>query len=98
MVSKKQGWDIQKNSSFLNTIQKGLLVNHQRHGYFLCPCREGAGVRKKDQDIVCPCVYNIPDQQEYGYCFCGLFFAKGAQNEEDDFQQIPDRRPDERYD
>lgn len=104
MVGNKQGWERQKNGDFLNSIKRGLLVNHQRHGYFLCPCRDGSGIREKDRDIICPCVYNVPDQKEHGHCLCGLFFApqkqnkKQGKNQEKNFRQIPDRRPEKLYD
>ena len=94
MVSKKQDWPLQTDANFLHTIKKGLLSNYQRHGYFLCPCRDGSGEKAKDQDIICPCIYNVPDQQEHGHCFCGLFFSKHAkQSHKTAPRQIPDRRP-----
>lgn len=97
-VADKQDWGVNKDPEFLDHIKKGLQTTYNRHGYFLCPCRDGAGDREADKDIVCPCVYNVPDQKEHGHCFCGLFFDKTYEEEGGDFKQIPDRRPDEFYD
>lgn len=94
-VAAKQNWAINPDPQFLSEVEQGLQRNYNRHGYFLCPCRDGDGNRANDKDIICPCIYNIPDQQEYGHCFCGLFlspeFAKSGQP----INQIPERRPDE---
>lgn len=98
MVAKKQGWEVNNNKDFLSTVVKGLATTHNRVGYYLCPCRDGAGERSADKDIICPCVYNRMDQKEFGHCFCGLFFDPEYQNNNGEFKQIPDRRPDELYD
>jgi ferredoxin-thioredoxin reductase catalytic chain len=97
-VAGKQGWGVAREPEFLDHIAEGLMTTHKRHGYFLCPCRDGSGERAEDEDIVCPCIYNIPDQKEYGHCFCGLFYNKTYQEDGGGFNQIPDRRPEELYD
>ncbi len=97
-VSAKQGWGVNRSESFLDHLVKGLQSTYNRHGFFLCPCRDGSGDKQADKDITCPCVYNVPDQKEYGHCFCCLFFDKEHQEKDEDFKQIPDRRPDELYD
>ena len=97
-VADKQGWSVQKESEFLDHITRGPQTTHNRHGYFLCPCRDGSGVREEDEDIVCPCIYNIPDQKKYGHCYCGLFFRKDFAENGGEFAPIPDSRPEELYD
>lgn len=97
-VSAKQGWGVSKDEKFLGTLTEGLQSTYNRHGFFLCPCRDGAGDKVEDKDITCPCVYNVPDQKEYGHCFCGLFFDKDYLETDGEVKQIPDRRPDELYD
>ena len=92
-VANHRGWAVVPDEQFLNDIADGLARNYNSYGYFLCPCRDGDGDREADQDIICPCVYAVPDQAEYGHCFCGLFLthefaARGVAP-----QPIPERRP-----
>ncbi|MFW5800698.1 MAG: ferredoxin-thioredoxin reductase catalytic domain-containing protein [Spirochaeta sp.] len=94
-VAAKQGWAINPDPDFLQSVEKGLALNYNRYGYFLCPCRDGDGVREADRDIICPCDYNIPDQKEYGHCFCGLFLSKEFAASGKPVQPIPERRPDQ---
>jgi ferredoxin-thioredoxin reductase catalytic chain len=96
-VARHQGWELNRDDSFLQDLVEGLRVNYSRYGYFLCPCRDGSGQRDKDRDIVCPCVYNIPDQQQYGHCFCGLFLSKAFHAKNREPAPIPERRPPELY-
>jgi len=42
-------------------LLSALLVNKERYGYMVCPCRLASGTREADQDIICPCVYRTPD-------------------------------------
>lgn len=93
-VAHKQDWAVNPDQEFLRTVESGLQQNYNRHGYFLCPCRDGDGERERDRDIICPCVYNIPDQKEYGHCFCGLFLDKEFAASGQPVGQIPERRPD----
>ena len=95
MVAKKQGWGVCPDPSLLEDLIDGLTTNFNRHGYFLCPCRDGSGERTKDKDIICPCVYAVPDQQEYGQCYCGLFVTKEFEAANKQPEQIPERRPPE---
>jgi ferredoxin-thioredoxin reductase catalytic chain len=96
-VSAYRGWKLHPDPEFLEYLIDGLMVNYNRYGYFQCPCRDSWGEREKDSDIICPCDYCVPDQGEYGHCFCGLFlnlefFESGEMPE-----SIPERRPPERY-
>ena len=83
-------WKPNPDTEFVATIAEGLTTNVNRHGYYLCPCRDGDGDRKLDKDIVCPCVYAGPDIDQYGQCFCGLFVSQDHQGP---IRQIPERRP-----
>lgn len=91
-VAEHQGWELNRDSGFLEDVVSGLRENYNRYGYFLCPCRDGDGDRTADRDIVCPCDYNIPDQQEFGHCFCGLFLSRKFAASGKQPQQIPERR------
>jgi len=93
MVAEKQGWKLNPDRDFVDMLMEGLTVNYNRYGYYSCPCRDADGVRERDRDIVCPCDYCRPDQEESGHCYCGLyltkeFFASGKKP-----APIPERRP-----
>jgi ferredoxin-thioredoxin reductase catalytic chain len=92
MVANKQGWKLHPDREFLDMLVEGLMINYNRYGYFSCPCRDADGERDRDRDIICPCEYCRPDQEEYGHCYCGLyvipeFFESGRTP-----QSIPERR------
>ena len=94
MVAQHKGWHLHPDKEFLEMLVDGLMTNFNRFGYFCCPCRLGDGDRSKDRDIICPCDYCVPDQEEYGHCYCGLyltpeFFESGKLP-----SGIPERRPD----
>lgn len=93
ITAQFQGWNLTGDEDLLTLLLDGLMVNYNRYGYFLCPCRDGHGIRVEDQDIICPCKYCVPDQLEYGHCYCGLYltpeyFASGQET-----RPIPERRP-----
>jgi len=96
-AARHQGWKPNPDKEFLGMIMEGLTKNWNRYGYFQCPCRDSWGLREKDKDIICPCVYARPDMAEYGHCYCGLFltgdFAASGKRPE----PIPERRPESLY-
>lgn len=92
-VAAHQGFSLARDEKFLDAISKGLAENYNRYGYYLCPCRDGEGEREADADIICPCDYNLPDQKEYGHCFCGLFLTKAFAESGKPPASIPERRP-----
>jgi ferredoxin-thioredoxin reductase catalytic subunit len=96
MVAKKQGWYLHPDEEFLDMLIEGLMVNYNRYGYFSCPCRLASGDKEKDQDIICPCVYCVPDQKEYGHCYCGLYLTPEFHETGKNPQGIPERRPPEK--
>ncbi len=95
-VAKLRSWELNPDREFLDSIIEGLATNYERYGYYLCPCRDGSGDRTEDRDIICPCTYCVPDQKEYGYCYCGLFLTKEFAEEGKQVSQIPERRPPEK--
>jgi ferredoxin-thioredoxin reductase catalytic subunit len=40
MVAAKQGWVLNPDSEFTQSLVAGLTVNWNRYGYYLCPCRD----------------------------------------------------------
>jgi ferredoxin-thioredoxin reductase catalytic subunit len=94
--AKSQGIRLNRDKPFVIDILQGLLTNEQRYGYRSCPCRLAWGVKDKDADIVCPCVYRDPDIKEYGSCFCGLYVSLAWNEVKVVHLQVPERRPKEK--
>jgi ferredoxin-thioredoxin reductase catalytic chain len=96
MTSEHKNWKLHPDEMFLDVLVEGLMINYNRYGYFSCPCRSAAGERTKDQDIICPCAYCVPDQEEFGHCYCGLYSTlEFAENGGGIPKPIPERRPEE---
>jgi ferredoxin-thioredoxin reductase catalytic subunit len=93
MVAKKQGWELHPDPSFLEMLLEGLTINFNRHGYYSCPCRDADGKKELDADIICPCDYCVPDQEEYGHCYCGLYLTREFAASGEMPRSIPERRP-----
>ncbi len=77
-------------------LLEGLLVNKERYGYMSCPCRLAANDREWDRDIICPCIYRVPDVAEYGSCFCNLYVSKEWNENKIPHTYVPERRPPEK--
>lgn len=93
MVAQKQDWRLNPDGEFVEMLVDGLTVNFNRYGYYSCPCRDADGVRERDRDIVCPCDYCRPDQEQYGHCYCGLYLTKEFFDSGRKTAPIPERRP-----
>jgi len=93
MTAQHHEWELNADEDLVNLLLNGLMVNYNRYGYFLCPCRDGHGVREEDQDIICPCAYCEHDQQEYGHCYCGLYLTPEFFASDQETHPIPERRP-----
>jgi ferredoxin-thioredoxin reductase catalytic chain len=94
-VQEPKGYYFNRDNKKVMELLDGLLVNKGRYGYMSCPCRLAGGDRKKDADIICPCVYREEDVKEYGSCYCNLYVSnewneRGAVN-----SHVPERRPAE---
>jgi ferredoxin-thioredoxin reductase catalytic chain len=94
--AESQGIHLNKDKPFVMDILQGLLANEARYGYRSCPCRLAWGVKEKDADIVCPCVYRDPDIAEFGSCYCGLYVSTAWNNGGMEHKQVPERRPREK--
>ena len=75
-------------------LLESLQVNMKRYGYMSCPCRLASGNRKKDQDIICPCVYRTEDVAQFGSCYCNLYVSKAWNEGKIKRQYVPERRPE----
>ncbi|HAW85777.1 MAG: ferredoxin:thioredoxin reductase [Spirochaetes bacterium GWD1_61_31] len=92
MVAAKQGWVVNPEQDFIETVLAGLVTNYNRHGYYLCPCRDSEGSRQLDATVICPCGYARPDIEEFGHCFCALFLSSAFAASGRSPAGIPDRR------
>jgi ferredoxin-thioredoxin reductase catalytic chain len=95
MTAEHQGWKLNRDDAFRGSLVEGLATNYNRYGYFLCPCRDTAGSREKDKDVICPCVYCRDDQKEFGHCYCGLYLTKEFFAGGKEPRPLPERRPPE---
>ncbi len=91
--AKENGYYVCPDEDLLEDLLEGLVTNEERYGYAFCPCREASGVPTKDVDAICPCGYRVPDIEEYGQCYCGLFVSEELKDEPSKVRSIPERRP-----
>ena len=87
------GYHLNPDIAFAGELVQSLLVNKQRYGYRVCPCRLASGNREDDRDIICPCDYRDADIEEYGACYCALYVSGEVKRGEKTAQCIPERRP-----
>lgn len=92
MVAGHQGWRLNPDAQFYETLVEGLTVNRNRYGYYLCPCRDTEGSREADRDSICPCAWARKDIPEFGHCYCALYFSAGFADSGAEPTGIPDRR------
>ena len=92
-AQEPQGFFFNPDEGLVSELLEGLVVNRDRYGYMSCPCRLASGVREKDRDIMCPCVYRPPDVEEYGSCYCGLYVSAAFKAGELPKRRVPERRP-----
>jgi len=74
--AESQGFKLNPDEKFVDSIIQGLLKNEAKYGYRYCPCRVVTGDRAKDAKNICPCVYHKDEIKTMGHCHCGLFVAK----------------------
>jgi ferredoxin-thioredoxin reductase catalytic chain len=91
MVAKKQGWELNPDSSFVSDLVNGLATNWNRYGYFLSPCRDSDGSREADAKVICPCAPSWKDVEERGHCFCALYLSPAFAASGETPSSIPDR-------
>ncbi len=96
-TQEAQGYFFNKDRERTFELLEALLVNKERYGYMVCPCRLASGDREKDKDIICPCVYRKPDVEEYGSCYCNLYVSRQWNEEKIPKVYVPERRPPEKF-
>ncbi len=95
-TQEPKGYFFNRDRDFVFQLLDGLLVNKDRYGYMCCPCRLAAEDREWDRDIICPCVYRVPDVAEYGSCYCGLYVSRDWNEGKVPHVYVPERRPAEK--
>jgi len=95
-VQEPKGYCFNTDTGRVFELLDALILNKQRYGYMGCPCRLLAGDRDKDRDIICPCVYSVPDITEYGSCYCNLYVSKAWNEGKLPRDYVPERRPPEK--
>lgn len=99
MLKKAQepkGYFFNTDKARVLELLSALLVNKERYGYMVCPCRLASGTREADQDIICPCVYRVPDVEQFGSCYCNLYVSQAWNAEKIPREYVPERRPPEK--
>jgi ferredoxin-thioredoxin reductase catalytic subunit len=91
-----KGYYFNKDRRRVMELLEALLVNKERYGYMACPCRLAAGDKEADRDIICPCVYRVPDVAEFGSCYCNLYVSKEWNEGKIPHAYVPERRPPEK--
>jgi ferredoxin-thioredoxin reductase catalytic chain len=95
-IQEAKGYYFVKDQEHVYRLLEGLLVNKDRYGYMVCPCRLASGDRDADMDIICPCVYREPDVKEFGSCYCNLYVSKAWNDGAIAHEYVPERRPPEK--
>jgi ferredoxin-thioredoxin reductase catalytic chain len=96
-VQEPKGYFFNKDRERVFDLLSGLLENRKRYGYMCCPCRLASNDRERDKDIICPCVYRVPDVKEYGSCYCNLYVSREWNEGKIPHNYVPERRPPEKF-
>jgi ferredoxin-thioredoxin reductase catalytic chain len=91
--AESKGIHLNRDKEYVLDILSGLLTNEGRYGYRSCPCRLASGVKEKDKDIICPCVYRDPDIRDFGSCYCALYVSGDWNDGKIKHVRVPERRP-----
>lgn len=95
-VQEPKGYFFNIDKSRVFELLKGLIINKDRYGYMVCPCRLASGNKESDKDIICPCTYRTPDVAEYGSCYCNLYVSSEWNENKIPHEYVPERRPPEK--
>ncbi len=95
-AQEPKGYFFEKDKERVIELLEALILNKNRYGYMVCPCRLASGDREADKDIFCPCAYREEDVREYGSCYCNLYVSKDWNEETIPHAYVPERRPPEK--
>ena len=71
--AEKSGIKLNPEEKIVDGIIKALLRNKELKGDFYCPCRIVKGIKERDDEIICPCIFHRGEIELQGRCHCGLF-------------------------
>ena len=95
-LQEKKGYYFSDDTELVSDLMEALLINRERYGYMACPCRLAIGDKDNDKDIICPCIYRIPDVEEFGSCYCNLYVSSKWNENKIRHVYVPERRPPEK--
>jgi len=95
-VQEPKGYYFNADRERTFELLDALIQNKERYGYMGCPCRLLSGDRENDRDIICPCIYSVPDITEFGSCYCNLYVSKEWNEKKITHDYVPERRPPEK--
>lgn len=95
-VQEPKGYFFNTDKERTFELLEALLLNRERYGYMGCPCRLLSGDRQADRDIICPCVYSVPDIDDFGSCYCNLYVSEDWNSGKTPRDYVPERRPPEK--
>ena len=72
----KNGFRLNPDEQIVKRLISSFLSIEEKYGFKYCPCRRLTKDRKKDEKIICPCIYHKKEIQEQGHCHCFLFVEK----------------------
>jgi ferredoxin-thioredoxin reductase catalytic chain len=74
-----EGKDFKLNpdSGLVEKVAEGVLLNREKYGLGLCPCRLRDGTKERDMELICPCKFKTHSTwKSQGRCWCGLFVKR----------------------
>ncbi len=95
-IQEAKGYFFSNDKERVFELLEALLLNKERYGYMVCPCRLASGDRDGDKDIICPCEYREPDVAEFGSCYCNLYVSRDWNDGKISRDYVPERRPPEK--
>jgi ferredoxin-thioredoxin reductase catalytic subunit len=90
--TEASGYLLHPDAEFARELVRGILINRERYGCGVCPCRLASGGPEEDRDIECPCVFRDIDLAQYGQCYCGLYVSEELSKSPGRIGSIPERR------
>ena len=96
-IQEPKGYYFNIDNDLVFELLQALIINKERYGFMACPCRLSSGDKEHDKDIICPCIYRVPDVEEYGSCYCGLYVSKQWNENKIPHVYVLERRPPEKF-
>ncbi len=95
-IQESKGFFFNNDREKVNELIEALIINKERYGYMVCPCRLASGEREEDRDIICPCEYRDADVKEFGSCYCSLYVSIEWNKGKIPHEYVEERRPIEK--